>query len=132
MTVLTWGIKSSLLSYVRGMPDGRVELSDGAEETASGFAFPGDRTRFRGAVTLTGHNGMMRVRIGDPALVQRDGRWTLEIADPDDPTARLVFAVLGEFDGSVGRDVSLTDDGADLFFGPYRAGTPLDDIAVAP
>ena len=73
MTILTWGIKSSLRAYVRGMPDGRVEVSDGAEEVASGFSFPGHALRFTGAVTLTGHNGMMRVRIADPALVESDG-----------------------------------------------------------
>lgn len=132
MTEMTWPIKLSLLAYVRGMPDGRVEVSDGAEETASGFVFPGEGTSFRGAVTLIGHNGMMRVRIADPALVEGDGAWTLEIADPDEPSVRLPFAVIGTWDGTVARGLTLTEDGADLFFGPYRSGTALDDVTVGP
>ena len=37
---LVWGIKDSLLGYVRGMADGRIETADGAEAIADGFRFP--------------------------------------------------------------------------------------------
>lgn len=132
---LLWGVKASLLGYVRGMPDGSVAVSGGAAETDGGFRFPacGDasaRHAFRGSVALTGHSGMMRVVIADPALVQTETGWLLEIADPDEPSARLPFATLAAFDGERASGTALTEDGADLFFGPYTAGTPLDDPVI--
>ncbi|WP_206447201.1 HtaA domain-containing protein [Agrococcus sp. KRD186] len=131
MSALRWGIKASLLGYVRGMPDGAVTLAGGAEEVEGGFRFPaaGDLA-FRGTVTLTGHSGMMRVVIADPAIVGGDGDWALEIADPDEAPARLRFATLSGFDGVRATGAALTEDGADLFFGPYERGTPLDDATV--
>lgn len=130
MSTLVWGIKRSLLGYVRGMPDGRVAAVGGATETAEGFVFPGQDLRFSGVVTLTGHHGMMRIVIADPALVETPRGWTLEIADPDAPAARLPFATVASFAGEAATGVALTADGADLFFGPYEQGTPLDDLAV--
>lgn len=133
MSALHWGIKSSLLGYVRGMPDGAVVVAGGAEERDDGFRFPGaggSDLAFRGSVTLTGHGGMMRVVIADPAIVEADGGWALEIADPDDAAARLRFATCTGFDGECATGAALTEDGADLFFGPYERGTPLDDAAV--
>lgn len=133
---LTWGIKASLLDYVRGMPDGSVELADGASEAAGAFRFPadvasGDPLAFRGAVRLTGHGGMMRVTIADPSIVQTADGWALEIADPDDAELRLRFATIARFDGDRATGTALTEDGADLFFGPYAQGTPLDDPRIA-
>lgn len=137
---LRWGIKQSLLRYVRGMPDGAVTVSGGASAvedsaTESGFRFPADETTdavlaFRGTVTLTGHGGMMRVVLADPALVETGAGWVLEIADPDDPSIRLVFATITDFDGQRATGTALTEDGADLFFGPYERGTVMDDPVV--
>ena len=133
-----WGVKASLLDYVRGMPDGKVAV-DGAIESADGFTFPSAAgpddgiLRFSGSVTLTGHSGMMRVVIADPWLAV-DAR-ELSIADPDDPTGRLSFArflsVAADEDGALrAGGTTLTADGSDLFFGPYREGTALDDPVV--
>ena len=131
MSALLWGVKASLLGYVRGMPDGAVTLAGGAEQTEGGFRFPGEGGgAFRGSVTLAGHGGMMRVVIAQPAIVEAEGGWALEIADPDDPTARLRFATIAAFDGERATGAALTEDGADLFFGPYERGTPLDDAVV--
>ncbi|KAA9089716.1 HtaA domain-containing protein [Microbacterium radiodurans] len=142
MTALLWAIKASLLDYVRGMPDGRVDLAGGAREESSGaFSFPAAPSsqadaadlRFSGSVTLTGHSGMMRVVIADPHLARIGDGWALTI---DDGTGeRLHFADVAGLDdradGSrVGRSTLLTADGAELFFGPYRAGTALDDPIV--
>lgn len=129
---LLWGIKASLLGYVRGMADGSVEAGDGATISEAGIRFPGaGGLAFRGSVTLTGHGGMLRVRIADPALVERAGGWVLEIADPDDPSQRMAFATIAAFDGRQATGTALTQDGADLFFGPYERGTALDDPVVA-
>ncbi|WP_156138603.1 HtaA domain-containing protein [Microbacterium mangrovi] len=132
MSVLVWAIKGSLVGYVRGMADGEIAL-DGAAEDASGFRFreapesePAVR-RFTGRVRFTGHNGMMRVVIADPWVEASGPGAVLSIADPDDPAARLPFARIAAFDGVRASGTTLTADGADLFFGPYREGTELDD-----
>ena len=140
MSALVWGVKASLLDYVRGMPDGAVEL-DGPRESPDGFVFaaadgPEDGIRrFKGSVTLTGHSGMMRVVIADPWIAVRPGE--LSIADPDTPGVRLPFARMEALEADAGgvlhaRGTTLTADGADLFFGPYREGTPLDDPVMLP
>ena len=81
-------------------------------------------------MTLLGHGGMMRVVIADLALVEVEGRWSLEIADPDDASLRLPFARIAAFEGRRASGTVLTEDGANLFFGPYTDGRPLDDPQV--
>lgn len=132
MSALLWGVKASLLSYVRGMSDGEIEATGGASAAGEGFRFPASdrRASFTGSVTLTGHSGMMRVVLADPAIVETDAGWILEIADPDDAGTRLAFATIARFDGHRAEGTTLTADGADLFFGPYRDGTPLDDPVI--
>jgi hypothetical protein len=132
MSVLLWSIKDSLLGYVRAMQDGQIAVDRGATETEGGFWFSAteDPLRFAGRVTLTGHNGMMRVSIADPAIVPSVDGWVLEIADPDDSVARMPFATLTGFDGVTAEAAALTDEGSDLFFGPYEAGTPVDTPTV--
>lgn len=128
---LDWRIKASLLDYVRGMGDGTVEATDGAESTDTGLRFP--RTAglaFRGAVTLTAHGGMLRVTIADPAIVKTPTGWAIEIADPHDLLSRMRFATIAVFDGEHASGTALTQDGADLFFGPYARGTAIDDPVV--
>ncbi|GAB3596051.1 HtaA domain-containing protein [Microbacterium tumbae] len=130
MSTLVWGVKESLLSYVRRMPDGAITADDGARIDGNAVSFPGDGLRFSGSVTLTGHGGMMHVVLSAPQLVREEETWSLSIEDPDAPEGRLRFATVGSFDGARGSDVRLTEDGADLFFGPYTRGTPLDDLRV--
>lgn len=132
MTALVWAVKTSLVGYVRRMPDGRVEL-DGTTETDGAFAFPAadaDTATFTGSVAFLGHNGMMRVVIADPWLTREGQGAVLSIADPDDPSIRLDFARIARFDGRQATGTTLTADGADLFFGPYVEGTPLDDPRI--
>ncbi len=130
MSALVWAVKRSLLGYVRGMSDGVVATTGGAQEDPAGFVFPGEGVVFSGSVTFTGHGGMMRVVLADPSLTAHGETWMLEIADPDDAALRLPFAEVASFDGSTGTGVSLTAAGADLFFGPYEAGTPLEDFTI--
>lgn len=139
MSGLRWGIKASLLAYVRRMLDGAVAFAGGAEadggdDGEGGIRWaPGDAPlAFRGSVTLTGHGGLLRLTIADPSLVEADGGWALEVADPDDPALRLRFATIAAFDGERASGTALTEDGADLFFGPYERGTPIDDPVVEP
>jgi hypothetical protein len=108
---------------------------------ATGFVFPAaaglDEWRFTGSVTLTGHSGMLHLTFRDPYISRAGEGWTLALADPDDPDGRLTFARIAGFDehpdGSwTALGTTLTQDGADLFFGPYVEGTPLDDPVIRP
>lgn len=126
MTSLVWGIKGSLMNYVDRMADGVVEL-DGVEREASGeLVFTGCGLSFSGIVRLTGHSGMMRVVLADPALVETPSGWALELGD--DAGERFLFASIASFDGARGTGLTLTEEGSDLFFGPYEEGTPLEDL----
>ena len=78
---------------------------------------------------------MMHVELSEPSLTPVGGGWRVEFADPDAPTVRLHFAdvaaVATSDDGARrGAGTVLAADGADLFFGPYEQGTPLDDPFV--
>lgn len=126
MTSLVWGIKGSLMSYLNRMEDGVVEL-DGVTREASGkLVFAGSDLRFAGVVRLTGHSGMMRVVLADPDLVETPSGWALELGDA--AGERFLFAAIAHFDGVRGTGLTLTEEGSDLFFGPYEEGTPLDDF----
>lgn len=139
MSALIWGVKASLLAYVHGMPDGRVEAADGASASGAGFTFPGagEPLAFRGSVAFTGHGGMMRVVLAEPRLVETADGWDLTVRDDEVPGGRLRFATVEALDddaagGRRATGTRLTADGADLFFGPYAEGTPLDDPRVEP
>lgn len=99
---LIWGVKASLVSYVRGLADGEIAVKAPAElvsrepgsgrDGTEGFAFAADpdgscydfttqtgQLRFRGAVTFSGHFNTMRVELCDPLLVLQDGIGTLSV-----------------------------------------------------
>lgn len=147
---LTWAVKDSLVAYVRGAAGGgSVTPVDGATEPEPGvFAFglaePGpDRLAFTGGVQFRAHGGMLDLPIVSPWLERDAAGWCLSIPDPDEAPEsgiRLVFARVGsvsmDADGAEpgairGSDVTLTEEGAMLFFGPYQHGTPLADLRVA-
>lgn len=134
MTALIWPIKRSLIGYVESMSDGSITLET-ATETGQGFRFPlvtrtDDELQFEGSVAFAGHHGMMRVTIAEPRITRTAKGWSLSIADPDAPETRLTFGRIVAFDGAETAGITLTQDGADLFFGPYREGTPLDDAIL--
>lgn len=136
---LEWSIKRSLLGYVRGLPDGVVGAGEGAVEREGLFVFPAAGSpagehRFSGVVAVSGHDGLLDVVFREPWLQPGASGWLLSIADPDDGQ-RLgllrIAALEAQPDGSLrATGTSLTQDGADLFFGPYQAGTAFDDPVV--
>ncbi len=78
---LIWGIKRSLLDYVGGLADGDLAVNEDVSVTADlRFCFPMDdmtqfdeatRTgaiRFRGAIQLTGHHGLLAFVFANPWL----------------------------------------------------------------
>lgn len=150
---LRWGVKTSFLAYLERMPDGAIDeigaavLADGvvrfpaAEGDDAGASAP---LRFAGGIRCTGHAGMLDLAIADPWLEEGPGGRELSIADPYAPGARVALATVADLiAGTVagpagapptparrGTGLALTAAGADLFFGPYEAGTPLDDFVI--
>lgn len=141
MITLAWGLKSSLLAYVRSQPDGSVTPSEDAWERDGVFVFPGavvgDELHFRGCVTVRAHDGLMNVPLADVRITPAGDRWELSIRDPEDPSRRMRFATVGALEtvrgrGMRGTEVAMALPGSDLFFfGPYGPGTALDDFVVS-
>ncbi|HWS49873.1 MAG TPA: HtaA domain-containing protein [Microbacterium sp.] len=135
---LVWSVKTAFAGYVRGMADGRVEVTGGVVAASDGtFVFPSEsvsssRWQFAGSVDFTGHSGLLALAIGRPAIEWRGDRLLLTIDDEEE--GRLDFAKLAEPvaapSGWVVEEVLLTDDGADLFFDSYRRGTEFDRLLV--
>jgi Htaa len=141
---LRWGIKASFISYVVGMPDGSMSVTDGAVADSGGFLFPvrdasafDSRTgsgilRFGGDVRLRAHGGMLQVRISDPELVVDEEGQRLSIEDSGG--ARLTIAHLGipsQTDGG-GLEIPavLTAAGVPYFNDVYPERTPLDPLVI--
>lgn len=138
---LIWGLKSSLVAYVRSQSDGSVETTDGAKSDPTGvFRFPyagrdGDVLRYQGGVRLRAHGGMLDVAISAPWVelaptpsISAAVEWT------DDPGERLTIVrmdVAEAEDGAwTGTSVQLTSDGA-LTLGAmqYYEGQQIDDAS---
>jgi 3-phenylpropionate/trans-cinnamate dioxygenase ferredoxin reductase component len=140
---LEWTILSSFTAYVRGMADGVVRTEQGARESAEGaFVFPLRTVRtgpesmsyvFAGTVGFRGHGGMLDLPIGDIEVRVRDGVCQIEIADPDEPDVRLLFASgRAQVDGTaMSISASLTEEGSELFFYRYRTGYELEPLRIA-
>ncbi len=102
ITSLVWGVKGSLVSYVRGLHDGEIAVQAPATAAtpaqaarlggSEAFAFAPDRAgshydsttrtgqlQFRGAVVFSGHFDTMRVELIDPRLDLHDGTGTLSL-----------------------------------------------------
>lgn len=142
---LIWPIKTAFVAYVERMRDGDVSVDDGALRLDDGaFFFPlvsrdERRIAFGGAVSFTGHHGMLVLSIGRPAILGATPRPLLVIADDESADGHLPFAELdgpgpdgpGQPAPGGGAAVPrLTDEGAELFFDHYRAGTPLDALEI--
>lgn len=149
---LSWGIKRSFIDYINGLPDASVSLVGGATVDDAGlFHFAPDNSdydavrgtgilRFRGDVRLSGHHGMMFVRLLDPWIAFTGGRGILSISTGDDAGQdRAAVAVLRAGapaqapDGSLvwsDVEVAITDEGSELFDGQYAAGQPMDPLFI--
>lgn len=149
---LRWGIKRSFIDYINSLPDASVSAVDGAAMDEAGlFRFAPDRSdydvdgatgilRFRGDVRLSGHQGMMFVRLLDPWIALSGGRGILSIGTGEEAgQGRTAVAVLRAgtpvraADGSLTWttvEVSITDEGSELFDGQYPAGQPMDPLFI--
>lgn len=149
---LSWGIKRSFIDYINGLPDASVSAVDGATVDEAGlFRFAPDSSdydaargtgilRFRGDVRLSGHHGMMFVRLLDPWIAFTGGRGILSISTGDAVAQdRTAVASLRAgrpsqaADGSLAWadvEVAITDEGSELFDGQYAAGQPMDPLFI--
>lgn len=138
---LIWRIKASFIDYVEGMADGHVDIFDGAEALPDGrFRFPqventdGGALIFTGTTAFSGHFGMLALTVSRPTVVPRGDGFALTIFDDDAPSQSIDFVSLGNpttRDGSIHfDDVTLTRDGAELFFDTYRPGTLFEAIEL--
>src|SRR5690625_4960655 len=150
---LSWGVKSSFVSYVEGgIAQGKISPSSGASRTGSGFSWgSGTGTldsngqgelSFPGAVQFTGHDGLMdttiaslKVKITGP----NSGDLIANVSSQDmegDPLpggtvtfAKLKFSSLSKTGGTA--SVTLTAAGAESFAGFYSSGQAMDDLTVS-
>jgi hypothetical protein len=158
---LLWAVHEGFAAYVSRLADGRVDVDGGAVLQPGGgvlFPFTPDAPVLHGtgAVHFTGHHGLLAVSLAEPAISTDTGSAVLTIADPFSPGHRLAFAELVEFGeaapeadgpamhepGATGTGTTpgalryavprLTEEGADLFLGHYREGTPLAPLAILP
>jgi hypothetical protein len=152
---LTWGIKRSFIKYMRELPDGAVSATDGAEMLDSGFFnFPpggGDydpaagtgTLRFSGDVRMSGHYGMLFVRITDPWVSFSPTGGVLSIPAGDANTAAdaperiplvtfnaAVPRVAGEHLVWQSVEAFLTPEGREVFNGQYETFQAMDPLSI--
>jgi hypothetical protein len=133
---LRWAIKAGFITYVSALPDGVVEVLDGATAADGAFVFPSadgvGGLAFTGAVRFSGHHGVLDVTLANPRIETVDGGIVVTVAVGDE---RVRFATAESFlPAGIGvvtsRSAAATDDGAFLLGGVYQAGTPLDPLQI--
>lgn len=136
-SALIWPIKKSFTSYVEQLSDGRIDVGEGAERVDDGFVFPaadGHGDRFGGSVVCSGHFGMLLVEIRGVEVLQSGNGAVLTIDDEDIPEGRRTLLALNDATVDAGgrtyRLPQLTEEGAEIFFDTYRAGTLFDPVRV--
>ncbi|HRO31377.1 HtaA domain-containing protein [Citricoccus sp.] len=135
---LLWAVHEGFVAYVSRLADGRVDVDGGAVRQPDGsILFPlapdGPALHGTGAVRFTGHHGLLAVTLANPAVLGTGGSAVLAIDDPFTPGERLAFARLGapaSGQAACYPAPTLTEEGADLFLGNYREGTPLAPLRI--
>jgi len=146
---LSWGIKSSFISYVTGpIANGSVSVYGGAGYSGGLVHFPQgsadafDRASgngtvgYRGTVAFTGHHGELDLAFTDPVITVSGASGSLSVVSGG---SRITLATLAIGSGSRSVDASgaitwsgvpatLTAAGATAFAGFYGAGTALDPV----
>lgn len=156
---LTWGFKESFRAYIDGsIANGEWTTADGASYATPAFGFEAEGGRidprgplgsvsFPGAITFTGHGGILHTTVSNPVLVLRGGASAVLLLDVSGPTmdGGQVDVIAAEFvevdlagqdfttrDGIitvVDAPTTLTDAGHDAFEN-YEAGEAFDPITV--
>jgi hypothetical protein len=141
---MMWGIKSSFVDYIAGMPDGAMSVTDGAVAADGGFLFPVidhedfDRStglgllRFGGDVRFRAHNGVLSVRIAHPELVADGDGARILIRDVRDEPLELAWLGMPEplAGGGLRIPAMLAPAGVPYFNDVYPQGSELDPILI--
>jgi hypothetical protein len=145
---LRWSIRASFLRYVAALPDARASVSDGARMTRDDpqlVVYPADpdattasTLAFRGDLRLSGHGGLLFVRLAGPRIELGidGGTAVLSVEDPTSedgtgPRLPLVTVTMTRTEaGWSGSDAALTADGVALFNHVYPAGAPFDPLEI--
>jgi hypothetical protein len=158
---LVWGVKASLVAYVRGLGDGEIAVLSPAEpaspvsttgqDGSEAFVFAPEpngshfdiatrtgQLRFGGTVTFSGHFNTMRVELSDPRLDLRDGTGTLSVRTNGrigtprwDAIATAVVLPSPQRTQALSIGLALTAAGRLLLGQQYPVGQPLDPASVA-
>lgn len=135
--VIEWGIRSSFVSYVEALPDGRVQVGDGAQRSEDhAFLFPGilqptGDIHCTGFVRFGGHRGMLSVMFED-FRIHRNQEVCAHVNGADCCIATLSNGREGPGERLVFEKVTLTDDGAFVLGDIYRPGDPLRPLTIVP
>lgn len=141
---LRWGIKASFLTYVTGMPDSAMSVTDGAVDTPEGFVFPVadasgfdpvkglGQLAFGGDVRMRGHGGMLAVRVADPMIAVTAEGARLTVTDVTGKS--LHIANLGTprraAGGGLEIPAQLAAEAVSYFNDVYPEGTDLDPLTI--
>lgn len=140
---LTWGVKESLMRYVRTLADGRIEVSDGAESTGYGaFRFPlvedaGEVLRYGGRLRWYGHGGLMDATLSSPWIsLAPSPSVSFDVLLPDLPLERWSIATMTATETGDGvwesTAVRLTADGAFALGAlQYHEHQQVDDLTFS-
>lgn len=157
---LTWGFKESFRSYISGtIANGEWTVSDGASYTTPDFSwtagsgtFDGSTATgqldFAGAITFTGHGGILNTTVANPSIRFVDADSAVLIVDVSGTTQQgdavdaqnVEFVTLDLASSTVSSangvltfaqaPTTLTADGA-AAFGTYEAGEAFDPVTVS-
>ena len=152
---ITWGLKQSFLSYVKGPVAKGSWSSSGATDKGNSFGFSvtkgyvdGSHKGFAqgsGTVTFNGHGGLLKTVLSQPTVQFTGGtsaKLLLKISsqDPDGNPIKGLDGLVHFADitlsspingsGTVRGTTVLTSAGSKAMAGFYEAGTQLDDITL--
>ena len=150
---LTWGIRTSFTSYLRGpIAKGSWQLSGGANWNGSAFTFPltsgsydpatkSGSVKYSGSVHMTGHHGILDMTLAEPSLEIKGstGHLYLDVKSSSMDGKKTsygrvdfaTFQVSTSGNSAIkGSSVKLTATGAKAFAGFYKAGEPMNPLST--
>lgn len=146
MGLLEWSIRDSWVSYVRSLPDFRINMGRPASAAGTGFAFPVVEATLSpsgefavcsaGSVQFWGHDGFLQLYLGDIAVHGSVGRAEISAAVTPSGVRRTigttseVTLTRSEGEAEVAFVPLLSFDGVTLFDDAYAYSTALSEVNV--
>ena len=144
---MQWSVKDSLVAYISGLEDGKLEALEPATRTESGFSFALNEVasdfnvdfqsgvlQFQGTAHFTGHWGMMNITIKDPRIEMTLGQGLLSIAQGGilSPEVHVPFAQVNVVPGSqpLKFTTRLTAEGRGVLGEQYTVGQELSPLTL--